>query len=173
MTRACHDRTLILLRHAKAEQGNGLDAERKLTERGVRDAKAAGRWIADHGYGADEVLCSPATRATMTCDAVATAGCAEAEVRHDRRIYNATPEALLDVLREADEDANVVLLVGHAPGVPSLASLLADGRGSAIAHEHMSQGFPTSGVAVLSYAGPWSELTFADARLERFGVGRG
>jgi phosphohistidine phosphatase len=173
MTRASHDRTLILLRHAKAEQGSGVDAERKLTERGVRDAKAAGRWIAEHGYGADEVLCSPAVRTTMTCDAVATAGCSEAEVRHDRRIYNASPEALLEVLHDAPEDANVVLLVGHAPGLPSLASLLADGKGSTIAHEHMSEGFPTSGIAVLSYAGAWSELGFADARLERFGVGRG
>lgn len=70
------------------------------------------------------------------------AGCPEADVRFDKRIYNAPPEQLLDVLREADEDANVVMLVGHAPGIPALASVLADGEGSAAAHGALAQGCP-------------------------------
>ncbi len=36
----------------------------------------------------------------------------------------------------------------------------------------MAEGFPTCAVAVLHYAGRWSDLAFGDARLERFHVCR-
>ncbi|HSO66146.1 MAG TPA: histidine phosphatase family protein, partial [Ornithinibacter sp.] len=63
MTRAAQDRTLVLLRHAKAkQQGRDDDHERELRGRGRRDAAAAGHWLVEHGYGIDEVLCSTSER---------------------------------------------------------------------------------------------------------------
>lgn len=174
MTSAARDRVLVLLRHAKTEESNpGGDHERELTGRGRRDASAAGRWLHEHGIGIDEVLCSTSERTRQTCELVWEAGCPEADVHHDRRIYNASPEALLDVVHEADDDADVVMVVGHAPGIPALAELLADGEGSAEGHRAMAEGFPTCALAVLHYAGRWSDLTFGDAQLERFHVARG
>ena len=73
---------------------------------------------------------------------------------------------------EADEDADVLMVVGHAPGIPALAELLCDGEGSVEGHRRMAEGYPTCGLAVLQYAGRWSDLTFGDARLERFHVCR-
>ena len=173
MTSAARDRVLVLLRHAKTEETNpGGDLERELTGRGRRDASAAGRWLHEHGIGIDEVLCSTAERTRQTCELVWEAGCPEADVHHDRRIYNASPEALLDVVHEADDDADVVMVVGHAPGIPALAELLADGEGSAEGHRAMAEGFPTCALAVLHYAGRWSDLAFGDAQLERFHVAR-
>ncbi len=173
MTRAARDRTLILLRHAKAEQdGSAADHERELTGRGRRDAEVAGRWLLEHGIGIDEVLCSTSERTKQTCEAVWSAGCPEADVHHDRRIYNASVEGLLEVVREADDDADIVMLVGHAPGIPALTELLADGEGSLEGHQALAEGFPTCGIAVLHYAGRWSDLTFGDASLERFHVAR-
>ncbi|MFQ6170156.1 SixA phosphatase family protein [Oryzobacter sp. R7] len=173
MTRAAQDRTLVLLRHAKAEQtGWDADHERELTARGHRDAAEAGRWLREHGIGVDEVLCSTAERTQQTAQGVWDAGCPETELHLDRRIYNAGPETLLDVVREADEDADVVMVVGHAPGLPSLAELLCDGEGSTEGHQAMAGGFPTCALAVLHYSGPWRGLDFGDARLERFHVCR-
>jgi len=173
MTSAAEDRTLVLVRHAKAEQG-GYDAdhERELTDRGRRDAVAAGRWLCEQGIGVDEVLCSTAVRAVQTCEGIWSAGCSEADVREEHRIYDASAERLLEVVREADSDANVVMLVGHAPGIPALASILAEGDGSDQAHELMSQGYPTAGVAVLRFSGRWSDLAPGVARLDRFHVAR-
>lgn len=174
MTRSSQDRTLILLRHAKAEQGNyDRDHERELTGRGVRDAAAAGKWLHEQGIGIDEVLCSTAARTRQTAEAVWDGGCPEADVRHDRRIYNASADTLLSVVREADADANVVMLVGHAPGVPALASVLADGEGHDDAHELMAQGFPTTGLAILRYDGRWEDLAPGAAYLQSFVVPRG
>ena len=173
MTRAAQDRTLVLLRHAKAEQqGWDDDHERQLTPRGRRDAAAAGRWLVQQRIGLDEVLCSTSERTQQTAEGVWSGGCPESDVHLDRRIYLASPERLLEVVREADEDADVVMVVGHAPGVPALAELLCDGEGSVEGHRRMAEGFPTCGLAVLQYAGRWSDLTFGDARLERFHVCR-
>ena len=48
MSRVSDDRTLVLLRHAKAEQVPGKpDHDRELTDRGARDAAAAGTWLRD------------------------------------------------------------------------------------------------------------------------------
>lgn len=163
----------MLVRHAKAEQGgDDADHERELTKRGHRDAAEAGRWLCEQGIGVDEVLCSTATRTQQTCEGIWSAGCSEADVHHEHRIYNASADRLLDVVREADADANVVMMVGHAPGIPVLASLLAEGEGSDRAHDLMSEGFPTAGIAVLRFSGHWTDLAAGVARLDRFHVAR-
>ncbi|HPB72097.1 MAG TPA: histidine phosphatase family protein [Phycicoccus sp.] len=174
MTTAAEDRLLVLLRHAEAVDLRGAgDLERELTDAGVRDAEAAGQWLHEHGVGIDEVLCSSSTRTQQTAEGVWSGGCAEADVHVDRRLYNASPEAILDVVRDADEDANVVMVIAHAPGLPALASLLADGQGSIAAHEAMGNGFPTTGLALLRFSGRWRDLDFGDAVLDRFHIARG
>jgi phosphohistidine phosphatase len=173
MTIAARDRLLVLLRHAKAERHHrDGDHDRELTGRGRRDARAAGRWLLDHGIGLDEVLCSTAERAQQTAEGVWAGGCPETEVHLDRRIYNAGPDGLLEVIREADDDADVLMVVGHAPGIPALTELLADGEGSTEGHRALAEGFSTCGIAVLHYGGLWADLDFGDARLERFHVAR-
>ena len=54
-------RTLVLLRHAKAETPGELpDIERRLTTRGERDADAAGFWLAGQELGGGGVKRWPA-----------------------------------------------------------------------------------------------------------------
>lgn len=172
MTAASEDRLLVLLRHSEAASGGSSDEERELTERGWADAREAGRWLHDFGIGVDEVFCSNAMRARQTCEAIWEGGCSEAEIRYDSRLYNASAQRLLDVVRDADGDANVVMVVGHAPGIPYLASILADGEGSDQAHDALGEGYPPAGIAILSYSGHWSDLGPATARLDRFHVAR-
>lgn len=169
MTTAAMDRTLILLRHAQAVSASSDgDHERELTEAGHAAARSAGRWLREHALGVDQVLCSTAERTRQTAEGVWDGGCGEADVHFDRRIYNAAAETLLDVVRGADDDADVVMLVGHAPGVPALASLLADGEGRGTAHESLCRGFPPAAFAVLRYAGPWSQIGIGSASLRDF-----
>ncbi len=168
MTTAAEDRTLILVRHAEAvDRSPDGDHERELTERGMAQAEEAGRWLHEHGIGVDEALCSTAARARQTAEGLWAGGCPEAEVHHLRQLYNGSSEAILAVLREADPDANVVMVVGHAPGIPALASVLADGEGSAAAHRALAEGFPPCGMAVLTYQGHWRDLGAEDATLTR------
>ena len=61
-------RELILLRHAHAESAAAGqdDRDRALSRQGLAEAEAAGRWLKDHGYLPDRVVCSPARRARET-----------------------------------------------------------------------------------------------------------
>ena len=71
-TDAADQRTLIIVRHAKAESFSSTpDLSRPLTPRGHADANAAGAWLAMHGYRPDLVICSPARRTRQTWHGIA------------------------------------------------------------------------------------------------------
>lgn len=159
-------RTLILLRHAKAEGAAASDDQRQLAERGRADAAAVGALLEDTGFEPDLVLCSSAVRTRETLEGVREGGLAVASdgVRYDDRIYNAEIDELLACLGEVADDVTQVLVIGHAPGIPDLAEHLADPRRSDNgAREVLSSGFPTSAFAVLAVPGSWAELADVEA----------
>lgn len=134
-------RTLVILRHAKAANPDGvIDVDRPLTERGQLDARAAGAWLVEQGIVPDLVLCSPARRTRETWHGVALALAAAPEVRYADDVYNASLDELLDVIHTAD-GATTVLLIGHNPGLAELSAVL-DPSGA------LPNGFPTSAIAV-------------------------
>ena len=174
MTLAGDDKVLILFRHAKAEDGAGQpDHERALTRRGERDARAAGSWLREHELGAELVLCSTATRARQTWAAAVEGGACGETVEFAESIYSGGAQSVLQTVRDSGRETQVVMVVGHNPTMAALASGLSEGNGSSAAHECLAAGFPTSSLAVMRYAGPWSELGFGMAELERCHVARG
>jgi phosphohistidine phosphatase len=174
MTLASDDKVLILLRHAKAEQVPGKpDHERELTGRGRRDAAAAGRWLHEHGLGAELVLCSSSTRTRQTWAAAEDGGACGETVQYDDALYSGGERGVLQFVRDAAGEAQVVLVVGHNPTMAMLASGLTEGDGSSLAHECLAAGFPTSSLAVLRYTGPWHGLDYGTAALERCHICRG
>jgi len=174
MTLASDDKVLILFRHAKAEQVLGKpDHERELTGRGRRDAKAAGRWLHEHELGAELVLCSDSTRTRQTWAAAVDGGACGETVEYDHAIYSGSAKAVLHAVQEQAGEAQVVLVVGHNPTMAVLASGLAEGDGSTQAHECLADGFPTSSLAVLRFAGDWHALDHGTAVLDRCHTARG
>lgn len=136
MTHAhAQNRTLVLLRHAKAElPGDQPDMDRPLTARGRADAAAAGAWLAHHGLLPDVVICSSARRTRETWHGVAmgmtgappeggSAGPAP-EVHYADDAYEAHPADLLALVRRVAPAARTVLLIAHNPGVSQLSILL-------------------------------------------------
>lgn len=168
-------RTLLLLRHSKAQPSSGAgDLDRALSERGAADAAAVGAWFAKADVHVDLVVCSPSVRTWETWHAAAAAGAAAAKVEQDRRLYEAGDDDLLAVLQELPATERVVVVVGHAPGIPTLAAVLADpGRSDDHALADVRRTFPTSGLARLEYDGEWSDLDAASAALVEFVVPRG
>jgi phosphohistidine phosphatase len=171
------DRQLIVLRHAKSDWPAGIpDKDRPLAKRGRRDAPAAGRWLAEHVGRIDLVVHSDARRTTETWAAVEAeliaGGGRIGKVKASARVYDASAEALLEVLRAVPDDVGRVLLVGHNPGVQDLVVTLA-GQGSESGAALAAAKFPTSGLALLRLAGPWSGMAAGGAILEEFVVPRG
>jgi len=152
------DRTLVLLRHAKADRPNGVaDVDRPLTDRGHADSAAAGAWLAKQGYAPELVLCSPSkrTRQTWHSVAVALARAASPTVRYERELYDGEAEDLLQVIQTADPAARVVMVIGHNPSVSLLSELLDPDS------ELDSDGLRTCGIAIHSVGAAWSDLKAA------------
>jgi phosphohistidine phosphatase len=148
------DRTLVLLRHAKAEHTTGVaDADRRLTRRGHEDAQAAGAWLAGQRLVPDLVVTSPSRRTRETWHAVATAlgaGATHVSAAYEPRLYTASDgEDLLEVVRESDDTYGIVLLIGHNPAMSALSALLDADGGPA-------HGLRTCGLAVHRVSGSWS-----------------
>jgi len=163
---------LVVLRHAKSAWPDVDDQERPLAARGRRDAPAVGRWLHDAHCVPDLVVCSTARRTRETWELVAAELDAEPEVLFDPRTYGASAAELLGVVREAPVVRRTVLLIGHQPGVQDLTLLLA-GDAEDDVLERARTKFPTSAIAVLVAAGPWSELAANSALLTDFVIPRG
>ena len=99
---------LWLLRHGDAEDGSP-DAERKLTEKGRRQSKAAGAALAALGVKLEACLASPKVRAAQTAELACEALGLEPELEPKLAGGRFDAEALAAGL--GDE----VLLVGHDP----------------------------------------------------------
>jgi phosphohistidine phosphatase len=161
-------RRLLVIRHAKAEQGGATDADRPLAEKGTRQAVAVGAWLVENDLRPDHVLVSSAVRAVQTWEALAGGAGWEVEPDVARALYTAEPETALDLVREVG-DATTVALVGHNPTMGSLAQLLDDGEGDDEAGAELAtRGFPTAAVAVFEHDGDWAELAWGAARLVAF-----
>jgi phosphohistidine phosphatase len=147
--------TLIVLRHAKAVDGLGRsDAERPLTERGRRDAKAAGRHLRGRGLLPEMVLCSPATRTRQTLEGLRLGP--ESKVSYEPRIYQNDVDLLFELVKMTGGDVHSLLLIGHNP---SLHQFVVDLGASQI------ERFPTSACAVLTVEDAWADLAPGGAAL--------
>jgi phosphohistidine phosphatase len=165
-------RRLVVLRHAKSGWPDVADHDRPLAVRGRRDAPAAGRWLRDADYLPDLVVCSTARRTRETWELAARELVDTAPVVYEPRLYDATVPVLLGVVRETPATCGTLLLIGHNPAVQQLTlHLAATADGNLL--ERAATKFPTSAVAVLTWAGPWAALASGTARLTAFTVPRG
>ncbi|MGW3144412.1 MULTISPECIES: SixA phosphatase family protein [Streptomyces] len=167
-------RRLVVLRHAKSAWPEGVpDHQRPLAPRGRRDAPAAGRALVESDCLPDLALCSTAVRARQTWELASGQWGTPPPVRHDRRLYAADAEDLLDVVREVPPEVETLLLVGHNPG---LEDLVLDLAGDALddALDQVRTKFPTSAIAVLAWHGTgWEALGPGTALLTSVIVPRG
>ena len=118
-------------------------------------------------------IVSSAARTQGTWQAVAGGAGWETEPVTDKALYSAGTDAALEILRTVPDDAASVMLVGHNPTMAYLVHLLDDGGADAGVFARVSEGFPTSALAVLDVPCGWSDLDFGGARITGFHVGRG
>lgn len=139
-------RRFILMRHAKAERGEGKpDFQRTLDERGWRDANAVAGKLANLGIIPDCILCSSARRTRDTLAAVMPHFGADCTIHLRRDLYEAEGTDVRDAVRTAS--GQCILLIGHNPAIHMAAMEFA---GRTAADVGLYNGFPTSHAAVFS-----------------------
>ena len=137
---------LILLRHAKSDWDDPFlsDHDRPLNKRGRRSAKALGTWLKETGHLPDLTLCSTAVRAQETLTRLELPS---HEVTFVKRMYHATEDTLLIQAQEAEAD--ILLMVGHNPGIGTLAQILPRDR----VVDGDFERYPTGACLVLEFTG--------------------
>jgi phosphohistidine phosphatase len=159
-------KTLFVLRHARAERDSetGRDFDRPLAEDGWRDAELVGREMRARGLEVDGLLASPAKRAKETVTAFER-GYGPLEPVYETGIYNAPVGQLLDIVGNADDSIERLMIVGHNPGFEELVRHLAD--------EWLAEGLPTAGlVAIELPADRWSDVRQRTGRISALIVPR-
>lgn len=161
-------KTLTLLRHAKSSWNDPIarDFDRPLNSRGRRAAKTIGREMRAQGLTFDRIIASPAVRVMETLADVADGYGRPLDAEFDRRIYLATAEALLELVQKTDDGAAALLIVGHNPGLESLALLL--GQKSPLRAE-IELKYPTATLCEISLpVENWSQVAEGVGTIARF-----
>jgi phosphohistidine phosphatase len=117
------------------------------------------------GIAPELVLCSRSRRTRQTLTRIAPSLGETADVQIRPELYAASAADLLEVLREAPDGVDSVMLIGHNPGIQDLALSLAR-SGTEIAR--VSSKFPTAALATLEFRASWRELAPRTAELVSF-----
>jgi phosphohistidine phosphatase len=152
-------RRLVVVRHAKAQRDSPSgDHGRALSSRGRAQAEALRTWTVGDGPLAairGTVVVSDAVRTIETFElALDATPCCERSVV-DPSLYNGarhvSTDDVLTALRAADPGTGDLMVVAHNPTVVHLVHDLADDERAA--DEHLLDGFPLCGVAILAFDG--------------------
>ncbi|WP_025037409.1 SixA phosphatase family protein [Bradyrhizobium sp. DOA9] len=168
-------RRLMLLRHAKTETDapSGRDQDRRLDDRGHKDAARMGDWIATHPPFPDTVLVSHAARARQTWDIAWEAmkdRVPPPQVEILPELYGADPAVILDTIRTATApaDPKQLLLVGHNPGMHEVALMLIGG-GDPDGAKALGHNLPTAGLAIFDFdVKDWDDVAYRRGKLVLF-----
>ena len=168
-------RRLMLLRHAKTETDapSGRDQDRRLDDRGHRDAAQIGGWMATHPPFPGAVLVSHAVRARQTWDIAWEAmkdRVPTPQVEILPELYGADPAQILDCIRTATApaDPKQLLLVAHNPGMHE-AALMLIGGGDPDGARALADNLPTSGLAIFDFdVKDWDDVAYRRGKLVLF-----
>ena len=122
-------KTLYLVRHAKSSWKYPQldDFERPLNKRGRKNAPFMGSILRELKVLPDLIVSSPANRAAMTARIIAAALDYPLEdIRYSEAIYEFGEKALIDVVKEIEDEVNQAMVVGHNPATNGLANYIGD-----------------------------------------------
>ncbi len=110
---------VYLFRHGKAEKRGeeSTDFQRTLIEKGREDAARIGAELKRNKMVPEKILSSSAVRALESAQICATAANYGEDIEALERLYAASPEEYMDVLRSMPSSLKSVMLVGHNPEI--------------------------------------------------------
>ncbi len=161
---------LYLLRHAKSSWANeGLsDFDRPLNRRGRRAAALMGEFMDRNGHHPQLILSSPSARTRETLSILERHASWTHDAQFEDDLYGASSFVMLNRLRGLPDTAAAVMLLGHNPGLESMAHMMI-GDGAPDALSRLQAKYPTAALSVISFgAGTWRDAGPGAGTLEAF-----
>lgn len=121
---------LDLLRHADAGDPAAWDrpdAERPLSEKGRKQSRRLGDYLAATGFRAAAIITSPKVRAAETAELVAEK--IDGTVAEDERLASSLDLDVIEAILHDAGDPDEAMLVGHDPDFSELLSVLCAAAG--------------------------------------------
>ncbi|MGK0442727.1 MAG: phosphohistidine phosphatase [Pseudohongiellaceae bacterium] len=115
---------IVILRHGQAEGYTTSDAQRSLTDRGVRYSEQAGKCLAKLGLEFDGVWVSPYVRTQQTAEQVLKSYPELAIHSQPQLTPETNPDLVFDLIKQSGLER--LLIISHQPLVGGLVALLAD-----------------------------------------------
>ena len=142
---------LMLLRHAKSNSIPGVaDLQRPLAERGYREAELVGQYLVAQQLKPELAIVSSATRTQQTWTHLSAAFDTPVRKITEARIYEASVDNIVHVIRNIEAGPRVVLVIGHNPGLFLTTQYLA-GEGDEDALGRLELGFPPASLTVMDF----------------------
>jgi phosphohistidine phosphatase len=155
-------KTLYVIRHAKSSWADPIasDFERKLNDRGKRDAPQMGKRLKEKDIHPDLVLTSPAKRALSTANRIAEVlKYSKDKIKTVTTLYHADEDTILSVIQDVKNKHETVMLFGHNPGLTDFVNAISS-------VEINIDNIPTCGVVALSLpVDSWEDVSWKSAKL--------
>ncbi len=160
---------LALLRHSEAHpHAASGDRERPLNKSGRKMAARMGEYCHALPLVPDLVLVSSALRTRETYEIFAKESGRELKVTFDPALYNATSTTIRELVAQVSSDHQIVLVVGHNPGIAESAIALS-GDGDPRQLAEIRAHFPAPALAIIDFPIPaWADIKAGQGTLERF-----
>lgn len=154
---------LYLVRHAKSSWDDLTiqDAERPLSERGMRDAPRMAKRIKEKEVTIDQMMTSHAVRALATCRNFSTVlKYPEENIRINRSLYHASEDGMLEVVHNFDDALDSVMVFAHNPGLTDFVNSLTNERITNV---------PTTGIVAIAFdVDSWKDITWGSGEMVFF-----
>ncbi len=155
---------LIFVRHAKSDWTNDVpDFDRRLNERGHKDARKMAKFLIEQGIAIDDFISSPAKRAITTARYFAETY-NHPKIKKNEHLYEPHFEDFENTILKLDDELKSVALFSHNPTISDYVSKLCG----------ESVEFPTCAIAIVEInTDQWSLLETSEKKLIHFYTPKG
>ncbi len=152
-------KTLLFFRHGKSDWDAlyDHDHERPLAKRGRRATDAMGQLLVQINQVPNRVVCSTSVRTRTTLERAMQAGGWSCPVEYTDRLYHASANTLLNLVRAEPQTTETLMLVGHEPTCSNTIECFIGGG---------DVRFPTAAIARVNlHIDVWQTATFGTGQL--------
>jgi len=151
-------KTLFLIRHAEAQQGDMPDHKRPLKNEGIESVNKLAAYLNKNTIKFDNIITSHAVRALQTAHGIAVkTDFPENNIVIEKSIYTAGVDSYLNIIFMQADEMNNLAIIGHNPHITSLANYLMN--------EELFFLTPSAIVALKFHTDKWTGICLAEKEL--------